>query len=100
MINELEFLPGNKLISNVFTTNKVVQIDLKKKKIVNEYNLTELVDKARRVYSEKLGQDKKMNEEEVLNGLVYLPDSGTVLVTGKDWPVMFEVAFGGLKQVD
>ncbi|MFN8377994.1 MAG: glutaminyl-peptide cyclotransferase [Anaerolineae bacterium] len=29
----------------------------------------------------------------VLNGIAYKPETDTFLVTGKDWPVMYEVTF-------
>jgi glutamine cyclotransferase len=35
----------------------------------------------------------QFDSSEVLNGIAYLPDSDTFLITGKDWPHMYEVKF-------
>ena len=32
------------------------------------------------------------SDVDVLNGVAHRPDSGDLLLTGKDWPLLFEVA--------
>ena len=34
-----------------------------------------------------------LSEQQVLNGIAYNPDTDTFLITGKQWPKMFEVRF-------
>lgn len=82
-LNELECV-GDYLYSNIWQTQVILKI--------NKHNgvVEALVD------ASSLGDDKQPGEEyelAYLNGIAYLPDSDTFLVTGKYWPRMYEVTF-------
>ncbi len=83
-INELEWINGN-ILANVWHSNTVLVIDSNSGRITGQYNF------------EKLSQDvlQRMparNSEQVLNGLAWNPQTQTLLVTGKDWPLWFEIS--------
>jgi len=82
-LNELECV-GDYLYSNIWQTQVILKID--------KHNgvIAAVID------GSSLGDDKQEGENyEVayLNGIAYLPDSDTFLVTGKYWPRMYEVQF-------
>jgi glutaminyl-peptide cyclotransferase len=78
MLNELECV-GNSVYVNVWQTKQILQIDL----------LTGIV--IRSIDASNLGPEKVNSADDVLNGIAYLP-SGRLLLTGKRWPLIYEVA--------
>lgn len=76
-INELEYVNGD-LLANVYESNWVLRID------PTSGNVRELLN-----FGELYGD--RPASAEVMNGIATSPDSGTLLLTGKFWPVMFEV---------
>jgi glutamine cyclotransferase len=82
-LNELECV-GDYVYANVYQTDYIVRID-KTNGVV-----TALIDTA-----DLVPPDERASWEnaDVLNGIVYLPDSDTFLITGKFWPKMYEVTF-------
>ncbi|MEM9399262.1 MAG: glutaminyl-peptide cyclotransferase [Verrucomicrobiota bacterium] len=82
LLNELEWIKG-KIWSNVWQTNKIAIINPQTGKIEKWLNLTALMDKA----VKKAGR-QPIN---VLNGIAYVPSRDTVIVTGKLWPLLFEI---------
>jgi glutamine cyclotransferase len=79
-LNELEWVDG-KIWANVYETDRIVAIDPQSGRVVVEVDASGLLDEAAR------------SRAEVLNGIAYRPDTGTFLITGKDWPTLFEVVF-------
>jgi glutaminyl-peptide cyclotransferase len=76
-LNELECV-GNSVFVNVWQTKQILQIDL----------ITGIV--TRTIDASNLGPDKVTSPDDVLNGIAYL-SSGRLLLTGKRWPLIYEV---------
>jgi glutamine cyclotransferase len=81
-INELEYIEGF-IFANVYTTNYLVKIDPKTGEVVGRIDLTSLVQDANARNRNSLD----------LNGIAYDSTKGTVYVTGKFWPTMYEIKF-------
>lgn len=76
-LNELEYVDGA-LLANVYETDLVLRIDPTTGAVTRVLDFGEL-------YPDRpLGAD-------VLNGIAISPESGQLLLTGKYWPVMFQV---------
>ncbi len=82
-INEMECV-GDYIYANVYMTDYILQI--------NKYNgvVEGLIDASGLLTDEERAS---LANGEVLNGIAYLPESDTFLITGKHWPKMFEVRF-------
>ena len=78
-INELEYVNGF-IYANVWQTDKIIKIDPSTGKIMAVINCSELVPK------EYVG-----NKDNVLNGIAYNVEKNTFYVTGKRWPVIYEI---------
>lgn len=81
-INELEFVDGF-IYANVWTTNKIVKIDLTSGKVIAELNLNDLIA--------KYGGDGNWEKADVLNGIAYDNVGKRFFITGKNYPKLFEV---------
>jgi glutamine cyclotransferase len=82
-LNELECV-GDYIYANVYETDYIVKIDKTNGVVVA------LIDASGLVPPDEKAQ---LQSGEVLNGIAYLPDSDTFLITGKHWPKMYEVTF-------
>lgn len=82
-LNELECV-GDYIYANVYQSNYIVRIDKTNGVVTAIIDTTDLVPPDERA---------TWTTAEVLNGIVYLPDSDTFLITGKFWPKMYEVRF-------
>ncbi len=92
-LNELEWVDG-KVWANVWGSNLIVEIDPATGRVIATADLS--------VLYRQIGPNEAQDMD-VLNGIAYLPGSGTgtgggigsgvFLVTGKNWPRLFEVAF-------
>jgi glutaminyl-peptide cyclotransferase len=80
MLNELECVDGA-VYANIWQTDEIVRIDPATGHVTAVINARGL-----------LSADERRHAD-VLNGIAYLPDSGHFLITGKEWPAMFEVTF-------
>jgi len=80
-LNELECVDGT-VWANVWLTDDIVAID------PSTGRVTAVVDA-----SGLLADRSGLGEDDVLNGIAHDPTSGHFLVTGKRWPVLFEVVF-------
>ena len=76
-LNELEYVRGD-LLANVYQSNWVLRID------PTTGVVRQLIDFA------DLYPDRSATAE-VMNGIAIAPDSARLLLTGKMWPVLFEV---------
>lgn len=79
-INELECVGGS-IYANVFQSDSLARIDPVRG------HVTQLIDA-----SGLLTRDQAASAD-VLNGIAFNPDSGRFTITGKLWPLMFEVTF-------
>ncbi len=79
-LNELECV-GEYVYANVWQTDLIVRIDPVTGRVLA------LAD------ASDLGQPRPDDPNAVLNGIAWDPDTETFLITGKDWPVMYEIYF-------
>ncbi|MFO7655727.1 MAG: glutaminyl-peptide cyclotransferase [Bacteroidales bacterium] len=82
-INELEYVNG-KILANVLGETYIIVIDPQTGKVTGEIELVKLVPK---------GLEGDMNR--VLNGIAYNPLTRRIYVTGKLWPVLYEIEIDG-----
>jgi glutamine cyclotransferase len=80
-LNELEYVNGE-LLANVYQSNWVLRIDPATGDVRESIDFSDLY------------RDRSPTAE-VMNGIAIAPDSGQLLLTGKLWPVMFEVRLSG-----
>ncbi len=79
-LNELEWIDG-KIWANVYLTNTIVVINPKTGFVEKELDLSNLVP------------DTYANPyDNVLNGIAYDADAEKIYVTGKRWPVLYEIS--------
>lgn len=86
-LNELEVI-GGVLFANVWKTNRLARIDLASGQVLSWVDLTGL--EALADYGSRI---------DVLNGIAYDEASGRLFVTGKLWPVLFEITLVAPGQV-
>lgn len=79
-LNELELING-RLFVNLYTEDRIAEVDTNSGKILNYINCAALT-----VDAMEPGND-------VLNGIAHNPLTGKTYMTGKLWPKLFEVAF-------
>src|SRR5436190_1740735 len=79
LLNELEAV-GDVVYANLWTTDRIVRIDLKTGRVTARIDVTPL-------HAEVLA---KGGQPDVLNGIAYRPETGTFLLTGKLWPTLYE----------
>lgn len=84
-LNELE-CAGDSIYANVWMTDYILRIDKTNGVVTGVIDASSLRER----FSEEEAAAIDPSAE-VLNGIVYLPDSDSFLVTGKNWPKMFEV---------
>lgn len=78
-LNELEYVQGE-IWANVWHKDYIVRIDPNSGEVKGRINLTGLYPRSRR-----------LDAEAVLNGIAYDAEGDRVLVTGKNWPKLFEI---------
>jgi glutamine cyclotransferase len=81
-INELEYVDGC-IYANIWQTNYIVKIDPKQGKVIAKYDLTSIVNQ----------YITNSPNADVLNGIAYNKKSKTFYITGKNWPLLFEIKF-------
>lgn len=87
-LNDLECV-GNHLYANVFGQNRLLQIDKRTGEVTGIIDASNLL----------LPQETALlGKEDVLNGIAFLPSTHTFLITGKNWPWIFEVSFENNKK--
>jgi len=79
-LNELEFVDGV-IFANVYLTDRIIRINPGNGRVTGSLDLSSL--------RALLPQP---NRAEVLNGIAYDPSTKNFLVTGKFWPLVFDVA--------
>lgn len=81
-LNELEFFDGA-IYANVYTSDYIVKIDPATGHVTGRMNLEGLLQKA--------GKSVNIHEGHVLNGIAYDSAKKSLYITGKKWPLLFEV---------
>ena len=84
-INELEYVDGF-IYANIWNTNYIVKIDPSSGNVIGKLDLAGILEQAAK-------QTPDANRGNVLNGIAYNPTSKTFYITGKYWPVIFEMKF-------
>jgi glutaminyl-peptide cyclotransferase len=79
-LNELECV-GVEIYANVHRTDTIVRIDALLGVVIGEIDASFVVN------------DPAVAGTGVMNGIAYDPAAQTFLITGKNWPVLFEVRF-------
>lgn len=82
-INDLECV-GDNLYANVWMKEWIVRIDTVTGMVTGIVDASSLLSSF---------EKKKLNRDQVLNGIAYSSKRGTFFITGKDWPWVFEVRF-------
>ena len=83
-LNELECVEG-RVWANIWTSNIVVEIDPATGNVVGRVDLTALVP-----------QSTLEDPNQVLNGIAFNDETGRFWLTGKQWPVMYELELNPL----
>lgn len=78
-LNELEFIDGN-IWANVYGKKYILRIDAQSGKVTGKLDLTAIFPK-----------NIPDNYEHVLNGIAYDKDNDNFYITGKMWPVLYEI---------
>lgn len=79
-LNEIELING-KLYINVYTENRVIEVDTASGKILSTIDCN------------SLALEGEVSGSNVLNGIAHDPITGKTYMTGKLWPKLFEVKF-------
>jgi glutamine cyclotransferase len=79
LINELEFVKGE-IYANVWHSDRIARIDPETGDVMGWIDLKGL-----------LPENEKVNDESVLNGIAYDADHDRLFVTGKQWPLLFQI---------
>ncbi len=89
-LNEL-ISDGLYIYSNVYFSDKVLKINPNNGQVMNVYDMKPLID-----YEFKNGNltSNRVNRGEVLNGIAYIPEKKSFILTGKLWNYYYEVIFG------
>jgi glutamine cyclotransferase len=85
-INELEYVRGE-LYANIYHSDWMVRLDPGTGEVLDWIDLTGI-----------LPADQRTTATDVLNGIAFNDETGHLYVTGKLWPVMFEVKLHALMQ--
>jgi glutamine cyclotransferase len=78
-LNELEYING-KVLANIWYKNIIVVIDPANGKVTGKLDLDKLIP-----------HEIKQDPNKVLNGIAWNPLTKHILITGKNWPVLYEL---------
>ncbi len=78
-LNELEYIQGE-IYANIWRTDNIVRIDPETGVVLGWIDLSDI-----------LPADSVTPTTDVLNGIAYEPESNRLFVTGKNWPIVFEI---------
>jgi glutaminyl-peptide cyclotransferase len=82
-INELEYIDGF-VYANVYLTDNIIKIDPATGNVVGNINFSEVLKQFAPNFIPKV-------QDEVLNGIAYDSTTKKMFITGKRWPVLFEI---------
>jgi glutamine cyclotransferase len=78
-LNELEYIKGE-IYANIWHSDRIAIISPENGRVIAWIDFTGL-----------LPEDQEMNAESVLNGIAYDARKDRIFVTGKQWPVVFQI---------
>ncbi|MGE3271161.1 MAG: glutaminyl-peptide cyclotransferase [Chloroflexota bacterium] len=78
-LNELEWIRGE-VWANVWQTDMIVRIDPASGQVLGVLDMTGL-----------LQEDPRRDDDDVLNGIAYDESTDRIFVSGKRWPLLFEI---------
>lgn len=81
-LNELEYIHGE-IWANVWYTNTIMKISPADGHVVAVLDASKIVD----------GTPRSSDADDVLNGIAFDRASGSLLITGKRWPVIYKLEF-------
>ena len=79
-LNELEYIEGA-VYANVWETDSIISVDPSTGKVITYMNMKGILP----------GFSADEERVKVLNGIAYIPERENLVVTGKEWPQMFEI---------
>ena len=79
-LNELEWVRGE-IWANIWTTDRIARIDPTSGEVLAYLDLSGLLP----------ADVRRTRQVDVLNGIAYDPAGDRVFVTGKWWPLLFEI---------
>lgn len=94
-LNELEYIQGS-IYANIWLTDKIARIDPMTGKVTAWIDVSKL---SREVSALAVRKGKPLTFDDVANGIAFIPERGTLLLTGKRWGTLFEVKLSGVKAV-
>ena len=80
-INELEYLHGE-VWANVWHTDMIIRIDPNSGQVIGVLDMTGLL---------QTNTTTRRQDDDVLNGIAYDADTDRIFVSGKRWPLLFEI---------
>ncbi|WP_019587008.1 glutaminyl-peptide cyclotransferase [Deinococcus apachensis] len=92
-LNELEYVQGS-VYANIWLTDRIARIDPRSGNVTAWLDVGALTQEASATASRA---GKPLTFDDVPNGIAYVPERGTLLLTGKRWPTIFEVKVPGVK---
>jgi glutamine cyclotransferase len=81
-LNELEYIKGS-VFANIYTTDYIVKIDPSNGHITGKIDLSGLLEKS--------GKHVNKDNGYVLNGIAFDSVKNSLYITGKKWPLLFEM---------
>ena len=84
-VNEMEYVNGV-IYANIFETETIIKIDPKDGRVLARADLGSMYPEYNHVTDKA-----RVGGGRLMNGIAYNPDTKTFLLTGKNWPKMFEV---------
>lgn len=81
-LNELEYINGS-IYANIWTTNHIVKIDPKTGNVTGKLDLDKVFTDAQNRYAKSID----------MNGIAYDAQADKIYITGKLWPVIYELDF-------
>lgn len=82
-LNEVQYLNGF-IYANQWQYNYILKIEVATGRVVAKYDLSELTNMVK----------AKFPQADVLNGIAYNETTKNFFVTGKNWPVLYEIQLG------
>jgi len=92
-LNELEYVQGS-VYANVWLTDRIARIDPRTGRVTAWLDVGPLMQEASAAAARA---GRPLTFDDVPNGIAFVPERGTLLLTGKRWPTLFEVRVAGVR---
>ncbi|PNY82316.1 glutaminyl-peptide cyclotransferase [Deinococcus koreensis] len=92
-LNELEYVQGQ-IYANVWLSDRIARIDPQTGRVTAWIDVANLT---REASLQAVRSGRPLTFDDVPNGIAFIPERGTLLITGKRWELMFEVRVPGVK---